>query len=234
MKITRKKSNVSEAEQKALMKSNKFKTWKLSLDHLTFEFHSVMIESVMMFGSKLGFAMLNVDCVNRRTKTKPPGIVFLRGHSVCILTLLKCEEQLHMVLTHQPRVAIGGMMLEIPAGMMDEKHHFSGVAARELKEETGILLKQDDLTYLGYFYPSPGACDERIICYSVVVEKTVKEMKEMEEKMYGNEKEHEEIHLMIVPFNMKNVIETRDAKAMTCALMYHQQHHSLATASVSH
>lgn len=55
--------------------------------------------------------------------------------------------------------------------MLDGDGHFAGVAAKEMEEETGIQITEDqliDLTQLAYgdqyrgIYPSPGGCDEFI------------------------------------------------------------------------
>lgn len=58
-------------------------------------------------------------------------------------------------------------MLEVPAGMIDENGNFIGVAAKELQEETGIIVKEENLNFLGSFYSSPGGSDEEVLMYFV-------------------------------------------------------------------
>lgn len=43
---------------------------------------------------------------------------------------------------------MGRFTLEIPAGMLDESDNFSGVAAKEIKEETGISIEHNEMKYL--------------------------------------------------------------------------------------
>lgn len=73
----------------------------------------------------------------------------------------------YMLLTRQYRVPVGKWLLEAPAGMIDESGHFSGVAAKELKEETGIDIDISELKEIGSMYPSPGGSDEELIMYVV-------------------------------------------------------------------
>merc|ERR1719356_423863 len=99
-----------------------------------------------------------------------PGVVFMRGAAVAILVVLKCKDKRYTVVVRQPRIPVGKDNLpEIPAGMLDGEGNFAGVAAKELKEETGISINQKDLidmtqlafndTYPG-MYPSCGGTDE--------------------------------------------------------------------------
>lgn len=71
----------------------------------------------------------------------------------------------YLLLTKQFRVPVGKWLEETPAGMIDEEGHFVGVAAKELKEETGLLIEEKDLLKLGSFYPSPGGSDEEILTF---------------------------------------------------------------------
>lgn len=50
---------------------------------------------------------------------------------------------------------------------MDENENFSGVAAKEIEEECGIKIKQEEMTYLQDVLISPGGCDEIIHLFSV-------------------------------------------------------------------
>ncbi len=75
-----------------------------------------------------------------------PGIVFLRGGAVAILVLLACEDKTFILLCRQPRVPVGSVSFpEIPAGMLDGDGKFAGVAAKELEEETGLIINEDEV-----------------------------------------------------------------------------------------
>jgi len=71
-----------------------------------------------------------------------PASVFLRGASVGMMVLLQpddlpegSQEEKHVLLTVQPRIAAGSLQfVELPAGMVDDGT-FSGSAAKEIKEE---------------------------------------------------------------------------------------------------
>ena len=78
---------------------------------------------------------------------KVPGIVFMRGGAVAILVVLFDETGTRRVLIcKQPRVPCGQSAFpEIPAGMLDGEGKFSGVAAKELQEETGLVITEDEV-----------------------------------------------------------------------------------------
>lgn len=89
---------------------------------------------------------------------------------------LGSEAEKHVLLTVQPRVAAGSLeMVELPAGMVDDGT-FVGSAAKEIKEELGLDIPEDELVNLTELaipgagdeglpramYPSAGGCDECI------------------------------------------------------------------------
>jgi len=56
------------------------------------------------------------------------------------------EDDKWVLLTVQPRVAAGSLAFtEVPAGMIDDSHSFSGTAAKEVEEETSIKITEDEL-----------------------------------------------------------------------------------------
>jgi ADP-sugar diphosphatase len=56
------------------------------------------------------------------------------------------EDDKWVLLTVQPRLAAGSLAFtEIPAGMIDDSHSFSGAAAKEVEEETSIKITEDEL-----------------------------------------------------------------------------------------
>lgn len=72
-------------------------------------------------------------------------------------------DQKKILLVQQYRKAMDEMILEIPAGKLDFQEETSVCAARELREETGIVV--ESMTDLGEIYPSVGYTDEKIHLY---------------------------------------------------------------------
>jgi ADP-ribose diphosphatase len=68
-----------------------------------------------------------------------------------------------VVLVRQPRVGAGGLLLELPAGMVDPGETPLECARRELREETG--LHGGEWVEAAAFYTSPGYCDEKLYLF---------------------------------------------------------------------
>lgn len=79
----------------------------------------------------------------------PGGVAILPLHNDGTVTLIR-----------QLRPAVGDWILELPAGRLDPGEEPERCGRRELLEETG--LSAAELQPLGYLYPSPGFCDEKI------------------------------------------------------------------------
>lgn len=120
-----------------------------------FQLRDITIDSHSRFGSRIGFLKLSAN-VSNSANTRLPGVIFLRGPAVAMLVVLTPDDQppdsldeAYALLTVQPRIATGSLaFVELPAGMMDGDNNFAGVAAREIEEELGLVLKQEDLTSL--------------------------------------------------------------------------------------
>jgi len=199
-----------------------FTAWASSLDP-RFSVASIALQSVDMFGPRVGFLKFVATAT---FAGKPvPGVVFLRGGAVAVLPVLRCGGERWVVCCRQPRLAVGRHYLEIPAGMLDGSGAFAGVAAKELKEETGIEITEaelTDLTALAYggsggggsagggapegepnaqgMYPSVGACDEflRLMYWAKDVEPSY--LRELQGRVAGNEEENEVITIELVKF----------------------------------
>jgi len=65
-----------------------------------------------------------------------------------------------VTLVRQFRHAAGGFIWEIPAGTLAKGEDPSTCAARELREEAGLMAAE--LVHLGSILTAPGFCDERI------------------------------------------------------------------------
>lgn len=214
-----------------VLQSVNFQAWLDKMEKTPFSMHSLRLQSVDMFGSRLGFVKFQAD-VRRPDGSPIPGIVFLRGGSVVILVILECEGKEYALTTVQARIPVGqASSVEIPAGMLDQSGNFSGVAAHEMEEETGLIIHQDelvDLTLLAYgdqegedpvVYPSMGGCDEFQRFFLFRKQVTAQELADMEGRMHGCEGEHEQISLKLVPYeNLWR--ETRALGAHGCILLY--------------
>ncbi|OQD80186.1 hypothetical protein PENANT_c038G06904 [Penicillium antarcticum] len=195
-------NSIPELTQKDLLAFPAFKIWIATLQqslsrqqHPSHEFHKdpyvlrkIDIQAVDRFGgNRLGFVKLKADVSNGQGETLP-GSVFLRGGSVGMLLILQpndlpkdSEKDKKAVLTIQPRIPVGSLSFpEIPAGMLDDSGTFAGAAAKEIQEETGLLVEQNeliDMTALALqvgqepdygerlqraVYPSAGGSDEFI------------------------------------------------------------------------
>ena len=69
----------------------------------------------------------------------------------------------NVTLVRQWRAATGRVMLEIPAGTLEENEKPEQGAPRELAEETGLAAARWD--FLVRFFPSPGILTEEMFLY---------------------------------------------------------------------
>ncbi|TVY90063.1 Nudix hydrolase 14-like protein [Lachnellula willkommii] len=227
-----------------------FKIWlsrlqtSLALQHTnpSHAFHSspyalraLTIQSLDRFGhTRIGFLKLTASITNRASESLP-GAVFLRGASVGMLVVLQpddvplgSEAEKYVLLTVQPRVAAGSLeMVELPAGMVDDGT-FVGSAAKEIKEELGLDIPEDELVNLTELaipaagdeglpramYPSAGGCDECIPLF--LHEKRVPRatLSEWTGRLTGLRDEGEKITLKLVRREDLWWQGARDAKAL--------------------
>ena len=75
--------------------------------------------------------------------------------------VILAEYEGKVILVDQPRIAVGGRCLEIPAGLVgddDPGETIEGAAVKELEEETGFTASA--IERLGDFHASPGMLSE--------------------------------------------------------------------------
>ncbi len=213
----------------AVIASKPFQDWLASMDPVRFVIRGVHIQSVDMFGPRVGFVKFKADIVDQSGKYIP-AITFMRGGAVGILPKFVCNGTSYAVLTVQPRVPTGQFdFVEIPAGMLDGSGNFAGVAAKELKEELGIEINDKELTDLSTpaghtrgFFVSPGGSDETIRLFSFTRTVTEEELASMKGKCTGRLDEGEQITLKIVPFD--DLWKIPDGKTVVAyALFQHLQ-----------
>ncbi|XP_031258853.1 nudix hydrolase 14, chloroplastic-like isoform X2 [Pistacia vera] len=152
---------LSEAEFRSAVESSLLNQWLKNLQGQTGILASgdmllkqVLIQGVDMFAKRIGFLKFKADIFNKETGKKVPGIVFARGPAVAVLILLDSE----VPCVSKVRVPTGRLILELPAGMLDDdKGNFVGTAVREVEEEIGINLNVEDMVDLTAFLdPSTG------------------------------------------------------------------------------
>ena len=85
----------------------------------------------------------------------------IRGKNAA--AVLPVEDDGTIIFVRQYRHAFGEMLLEIPAGVMNDEELAEVGIARELEEETG--RKPGKLEFICEMYPTVGYCSERIQMY---------------------------------------------------------------------
>jgi len=93
-------------------------------------------------------------------KTKIAEII----HHPGAVVIMPIDEKGRVILVRQWRRAAGEIMLELPAGTLEENEPPEICAKRELREETGFAA--NTLTSLGGFFSAPGFCNEYLHLYA--------------------------------------------------------------------
>jgi len=145
------------------------------------------------------------------------------------------QEEKQVLLTVQPRIAAGGLgFVELPAGMVD-KGTFEGTAAREIREELGLDIPEDELINLTELaipdigdeekcpramFPSAGGCDEYIPIFLHQKKVPRSQLAEWTGKLTGLRDEGEKIKLKLVKLEDLWLEGARDAKALAAWALY--------------
>lgn len=109
-------------------------------------------------------------------------------HAVIVVAL---DKDLNIVLKREYRHPLNDILIELPAGTIEEDESDGlSVAKRELKEETGYI--SNDWTYLGTYVESPSKTNTEISLY--LAQNSTKASEQSLD-------ESEDIEVLIVPFN---------------------------------
>ncbi|CZT48672.1 related to nucleoside diphosphate-sugar hydrolase of the MutT (NUDIX) family [Rhynchosporium secalis] len=203
---------------------------------------SINIQAIDRFGKGIGFMKIAATITNSEDESLP-GAIFLRGASVGMLVILQPEdipsssqEDKHVILTVQSRVATGGLQfVELPAGMVDDGS-FSGAAAKEIKEELGLEIPEHELVNLSELaipdgndgeekspramFPSAGGCDEYVPIFLHERRVPRGQLKEWTGKLTGLRSEGEKITLKLVKLEDLWLEGARDSKALAACAIY--------------
>lgn len=186
-----------------VLSSSKFKNWFLGNWRNEAVYHTMIhIDSFTMFGpNNVGFIYANGNFRYQEDDTHVPSISFLRGGAVAVLFLMRIPEKTgtYTLLVKQYRVPVAKTFIELVAGMLDGSHNFCGVAAKEIKEETGISVIDSDLEPFCSIAPSPGGCDEEIDIFTCRMNITQEAFDFLQNKLVLNREggENEKITLIM-------------------------------------
>lgn len=159
---------------------------------------------------------------------KLPGIVLLRGPAVCILPVLYTEDEPYVVLVRQARLGPGKLgNLEIPAGILDVDVSLKELAAKELKEETGLDVELHQLKDLlndfgsvhSRLYTSVGISDESLAFYLYERSMEPGDIELLQGAIRQNEHENEFIRVEMMPISAAKA-HLEDSKSLLAILMY--------------
>jgi len=131
------------------------------------------------------------------------------GESVAILPF---KDDNTVLLERQFRGAIGGWILEIPAGRIEGGEKAEDAAKRELREEIGYV--PGDLIFLGTYILTPGYSNERIHIFVARELRFVGQSLEEHEAIRTVELQYDSLLDMVLKGEIK------DAKTVLAVLMY--------------
>lgn len=136
-----------------------------------------------------------------------------RGNASAVLPI---DNEGKLIFVRQYRHAFGEMLLEIPAGMIEEGEEPLDCISRELEEETGYY--SDDITLLFAMYPTVGFCIEVVYIY------LAKNLKQG--SMHLDEDEFIEIETYTLEEALEMVFDGRikDGKTIAAVLAYQAMH----------
>lgn len=147
------------------------------------------------------------------------------------------DKEEYVVLTIQPRIAAGSLgFVELPTGMLDDCGTFTGAAAKEIKEETGLEIAESELMDMTSLvipepttqeellqqgiYPSPGACDEFIPLFLSRQRMPRTEIESMKGKLTGLREHGEKITLRMCLLDELWKLGARGGKTLAAVALY--------------
>ena len=130
------------------------------------------------------------------------------GASVAIVPV---DDRGNVLMVKQYRLAAGGVLLEVPAGGIDEGESPEEAVGRELQEETGYT--PGHIQHLATFWMSPGFCTEKMYAFLVT------------ELKPGHPNPEEDENIQVAPMPLDSILhliqqgEIVDAKSIASLLL---------------
>lgn len=111
------------------------------------------VESTVKYEGKI--LTVCSDVVELENGTTAPRDVIRHSGGVCVVPVTDDNE---VLMVRQFRYPFAKVLLELPAGKLNEGEDHYTCGLRELKEETGCTC--ENYRYLGCLYPTPAYCSE--------------------------------------------------------------------------
>ncbi|MDX2283694.1 MAG: NUDIX hydrolase [Bacteroidia bacterium] len=197
-----------------LQDAYKFRRWQSTLEHNGITLHGVEeIFSRRRHNGEILFSLFLADA------TAPEGlkllpVCFLKGGVVSLLVCLTEAEtgQEHLLLVRQRRIATGGFICEMIAGMVDGSEDPDEVALREAEEEAGLIVRPDQIRRMNEapYFASTGTSDEYFYFYACELTLPRAEIEAFHGRELGVASEHERTYTLLasVPEALRLVTNT--------------------------
>lgn len=217
---------VGDNADKLIESQNFRKWWFKRIDSSRFMRGTRIFErdSIWSREGELVFAFFLIEYFDEEQKEKR-NIIFYRRDAVGVLLILKNKAtgDKYVVLVEQLRAPSGQKLLEIPAGTIENNDDPLETAVREVEEEVTLKIAQKDLHFLIQYFPSSGACTEKINLYYCELELSEQEIASLAGRSAGLKEEGESTRVMIFPLASFNSLGIMDGKALTAYGLYLQE-----------
>ncbi|MDB5104166.1 MAG: hydrolase [Fibrobacteres bacterium] len=187
-------------EPERLRQAPKYRAWRKSVEKNGCVIKKVeLLQDLNKGDGSLLFALLRTRVEDPQGRPLP-AYALIRGHAALIVTEVVNREtgEKKFLMLRQRRIGHGGDALEFPAGMLDEDVADPlGVALKELKEETGLDARRDQMVPLleRPLYSSAGLDDEAIFYFGCSLDLPSDEFHALEGGEKGKSDENEYIRL---------------------------------------
>lgn len=205
-------------------KSPKFLRWLKSFNIAALRVEE-MYEVWSWWSKELIFALVYVKYTDEENNKRGNFLFFRSDSAATFLVLFDIRsKEKFIVLVEQLRTPTGGKILEIPAGSIDDVDGDpANTLARELKEEVGLEILAANFAFLGDYYFSPGACNEKISLFYNEILLTTKEILALKDRLAGLREEGENIKVKIIPFADFEKLKIKDAKTQLAYELYQKR-----------
>lgn len=190
--------------EELVTESPKYRVWRQHLETNGLTVHGVEEQFIQHNHSgDVLYALVKLDAETPE-KIKMPPVCLIKGDAVSVLVVLidKDTNEKHVLLVKQRRICNGAENYEHPAGMIDEADSSPlEVAVRELKEETGLDVKPDEVKPLFNkpLYSASSTSDEALHFFYLERRMKRSDIQAMHGRVTGEKTENEHTTLHIAP-----------------------------------